>query len=367
LFPLEICIFFERRAENWIAALAVDPAYLHAKIFTSMYYFDVVLFRRSSLAIQRTLRHHLKTLKLLRERFLYGDDDVRLSNNTVSAVLSLAGHAFWTGDSKSAMHHLEGLCKIVILRGGVTAFRDNAKLLVEIFRCDLGMALSSGSKPILYNEPSFLPLCPDLTFLLELRRPGPFPTSALYKESAIFLDDDEIDSELARVWRLTSDFCSVINFAVESRQRITVDTFLDTMVSVMYRLLGMRFDVNSTDEAIRLGLLCFSCSVFLHWTQLGMSYPHLASGFRECLARLTTTSSRVSAQLVLWLLMAGAVSVFDSSDHEWLKPLLLVNIGLCEIDSWSKMQDLLMSFMWIGLVHDKPGKGVFNLTVGPSA
>jgi hypothetical protein len=22
-----------------------------------------------------------------------------------------------------------------------------------------------------------------------------------------------------------------------------------------------------------------------------------------------------------------------------------------------------MSFMWIGLVHDKPGKGLFNLTV----
>jgi hypothetical protein len=44
--------------------------------------------------------------------------------------------------------------------------------------------------------------------------------------------------------------------------------------------------------------------------------------------------------------------------------LLLVNIRLCEIDSWIKMQDLLMSFMWIGLVHDKPGKGLFNLTVG---
>jgi hypothetical protein len=43
--------------------------------------------------------------------------------------------------------------------------------------------------------------------------------------------------------------------------------------------------------------------------------------------------------------------------------LLLVNIRLCEIDSWIKMQDLLMSFMWIGLVHDKPGKGLFNLTV----
>jgi hypothetical protein len=134
LFPLEICIFFERRAENWIAPLAVDPAYLHAKIFNSLYYFDVVLSRKSSIAKQRILRHHLKTLKLLRERFLYADDEARLSNNTVSAVLSLAGHAFWTGDSKSATHHMEGLCKIVNLRGGLTTFRDNVKLLAEILR-----------------------------------------------------------------------------------------------------------------------------------------------------------------------------------------------------------------------------------------
>jgi len=139
------------------------------------------------------------------------------------------------------------------------------------------------------------------------------------------------------------------------------------MASVMYRLLDMRFEARSSDEAIRLGLLCFSCSVFLHWTQLGMSYPHLTSAFREGLARLTSTNSRISPQLVLWLLMAGAISVFDASDHEWPKPLLLANIGLCKIDSWSQMQDLLRSFIWIGLVHDKLGKRVFDLTVGPSA
>lgn len=87
-----------------------------------------------------------------------------------------------------------------------------------------------------------------------------------------------------------------------------------------------------------------------------MSHPYLTSAFRDCITRLRNTFSRISPQLVLWLLMAGAVSVFNASNDGWLKPLLLGNIGLCEIDSWSRMQNLLMSFMWIGLVHDKPGK-----------
>jgi hypothetical protein len=134
LFPLETCIFFERRAENWIAPLAIDPAYLHAKIFTSLYYFDMVLPRRSSHVSQRTWHHHHKALSLLRERLLYGNDDARLSNNTVSVVLSLAGYAFWTGDVRSARNHMEGMRKIASLRGGMSTFRDNEKLLAEILR-----------------------------------------------------------------------------------------------------------------------------------------------------------------------------------------------------------------------------------------
>ena len=218
------------------------------------------------------------------------------------------------------------------------------------------MALHSGSRPVFFNKPSsqdpFLPY-PDLTMLLKLRKPA--ATGSRYS-TAMFFND--IDFELARAWRVMSGFCSVINFAVESGQRISTETFLETMASVMYRLLDMHFEAGANDEAIRLGLLACSCSVFLPWRHLGMFYPHLTSAFRDCLASLT--SSHISSQLLLWLLMVGAVSVFDATDDGWLKPLLLVNIGLCEIDSWSKMQDLLKSFMWIGLVHDKPGKGVFE-------
>lgn len=119
------------------------------------------------------------------------------------------------------------------------------------------MALWSGSKHMFFNNPlspePFLPY-PDLTLLLELRKAGPAATGPQHSDSAIFFYD-ELDNDLARAWRAMWDFCSVINFAVDSRQRITVDTFLDTIASVMYRFLDMRFEASSSDEAIRLGLL----------------------------------------------------------------------------------------------------------------
>ena len=234
-------------------------------------------------------------------------------------------------------------------------------------RCDLGIAVHNGTKPIFFNRASSseprLPY-PALTLFFETRKPYPATKGSLRADSATFAQDIEMDGELVPAWMALSDFCSVVNFAADSEQRITVGTFLDTMASVMYRLLDMHFEVASSNETIRLGLLCFSCSAFLHWQHLGMSYSHLASIFRGCFARLTATSSHLSPQLVLWLLMTGAVSVFDGSDDEWFNPLLRETMGTCKVDSWSEMRNILMSFMWIGLVHDKAGKRVINSAVG---
>jgi hypothetical protein len=195
-----------------------------------------------------------------------------------------------------------------------------------------------------------------LASLVELTKPR---TTDSRQDSATFVED--IDHELAQAWTIMSDFCSVINFAVDSELRISTETFLDTMTSVVYRLLYMHFGTGSKDEAIRLGLIAFLCSVFLQWKHLGMSYPHFTSTFRSCLVGIV--SERVSSEFMVWLLMVGSVSVFDKSDDLWLKPLFRVNISLCEIDDWSEMQELVKRFMWIGLVYDKPGKMVFESTI----
>ncbi|KAF2095836.1 hypothetical protein NA57DRAFT_67545 [Rhizodiscina lignyota] len=348
LFPLEPCVFFERKAETWIAPLTFDPAFLHTMLFTSQYYFDAIAAGKTSALTKVTLHHFLKALKLLRERMSRDDDQAALSDTTAAAIMALSGHALMTGDFDSAMNHIEGLHKIVGLRGGVATFRSNAKLLIEILRCDIGMVLHRGSRPVFFNHltphETFLPY-PDLTELLNLRGSA---TMASQYSTIAFLDD--VDGELSNAWNALSAFCSVINFAVDSGQYISLDTYLDTMASVMYRLLSMRFGSRSSGEAVRLGLLVFSSSVLLQWRLLGLSYVHLTSEFRGCLVRLAST--RTSSQLLLWLLMVGAVS-----------PLLIANMGCCDIYSWDKMQDLLNSFMWIGLVHDKAARTVFNSTI----
>lgn len=171
-----------------------------------------------------------------------------------------------------------------------------------------------------------------------------------------------IDHELASAWRTVAEFSLTINLAVGSKHQIAIGTFLDTMAAVMYRLLSMTsFEAGSTEEAIRLGLLAFSSSIFLPWKKIGISYDHLASTYKGCLARMSC--SNTPSRLLLWLLMVGAVSVFGDADGEWLKPWLRVIIHLAKVESWVDMQEKLRSLMWIGLVHDVPGKDMFDSVI----
>jgi hypothetical protein len=221
------------------------------------------------------------------------------------------------------------------------------------------MVLHSGVRPVFFDDSTsheaFLPY-PDLTQLLKLRR-----AAAIDSPSNTTIFSNEVDSRLSNAWNAMSAFCSVANFAAESEQLISLGTYLDTMASVMYRLFRIRFEFGSHSEAIRLGLLAFCCSVFLQWKRLGLSYAHHTSVFKDCLLKLASTHT--SSQLLLWLLMVGAVSLFHVGEDAWLKPLLVANMSHCDIDSWDKMQGLLNSFMWVSLVQDHPAKRVFEATI----
>jgi hypothetical protein len=78
--------------------------------------------------------HYIKGLRLLRDRLNNNSELSKFSSSTAAAVMGLCGYAMVTGDLEYANRHLEGLCKIVKLRGGVGTFVGAEKLLVEILR-----------------------------------------------------------------------------------------------------------------------------------------------------------------------------------------------------------------------------------------
>lgn len=172
-----------------------------------------------------------------------------------------------------------------------------------------------------------------------------------------------INTELAEAWTFLQRFCSAINAAAESKRQLGKQTLLNAMASSMYRLLNMKnFDYTSIDEAIRLGLLVFSSHIFLTWQDISLPHPYLPNTYRTCLLNIKLPDT-FPPQFLLWLLMVGALSIFTSADHSWLVPWVRASIELCEVRTWTELRVQLKVFPWIDILHDVPGKAIYEAAV----
>ncbi|KAK4158673.1 hypothetical protein QBC43DRAFT_248993 [Cladorrhinum sp. PSN259] len=360
LFPLESCIYFEHRAEQWTGPLGCDDAFLHALIFSAQCFFDAqasasgVLFVRSP--SRKALPHLIKAIEILRERFAEGgDEEARKSLTTVSTITSLAALAHASGDEASARNHLEGLYKIVEMRGGMDSFAESDKLLVEILRTDLGIALFQGTRTRFFSDKETQPLVelPDLCGLV--------PSGMM----AVNKVPKGVNGELVGIWKVLRDFTAVVNYATGARKLISMRMYGDSMSSTMYRLLDMEWEFgrdetsSPLDEVVRLGLLAYSAHVFLQWKRMthckAGPYRHLAGQLRKALQGMRKD---VQPELRLWLIMVAAVGALDVSgqDQVWLGEALRNSMRLCGLKEWGEVRTVLEEVMWIGLVYDEPGK-----------
>lgn len=172
----------------------------------------------------------------------------------------------------------------------------------------------------------------------------------------------KLDPELANVWIAMLEFCTLINTAAETGGvKMSEQAFLHSMGSIMYRLLHQRFELGSLDEACRLGLLAFSSPVFLHWNRVELPDQKFTSTYRESLSKLDPMKTKIAPKESLWLLMIGALSMsYELDGFAWIEPRLQKDIEACGLLTWASVRESLNSFLWIGLVYDKPGEDIFN-------
>lgn len=175
LFPLEPCISFSNHQQQWVAPVTYDALYLHATIFASQ---AALGFGSSQDANGSVVsRHFGRTVKLLRLRLEQGDPMKTTADTTLMVMIILAMAALLSGQEDMARSHLCGVKRVVDIRGGFASFANSVKLLIEVLRCDIGLALSTGRPPFFFHRPLSGPntsLSPNLS-----RSPGLSPRSSL--------------------------------------------------------------------------------------------------------------------------------------------------------------------------------------------
>jgi hypothetical protein len=132
-FPLLMAIGFQADNREWPYLIRLDAAALHITAFAVEGFIDRILRRQENSINLAAMLHFQKGLRLLRERLLGEDDETKLSDSTIGVVLKLASAAHFIGDYQASKQHMEGLRKMVDLRGGLDVFKGK-HLLVEMLR-----------------------------------------------------------------------------------------------------------------------------------------------------------------------------------------------------------------------------------------
>ncbi|KAK4120924.1 hypothetical protein N657DRAFT_692803 [Parathielavia appendiculata] len=332
IYPVEACV--QPSDSQWLEYMTYDQAYLHSVLCSTQGFFDFV---REAKFGPKVIYYLNKTLQTLREHL--ADDELATSNSTISTVLTLVMLSDVMDDTAAAKNHLQGLYQLVNIRGGILALQNHMDLQAKVLRADLGIAISTGSRPLFFSEgfswdPYLLPSKNKQSNKATIRNDNS-PNESVTKSdnNSTTLPPNNLrlltetalrnlgvcDPRLLNILLDLQEFSLAANLAFQTGRKIPAKLYTETLVSVQYRLLALRdedderqsrsqhqphadeekpdqreesetgfVDGSSSSIAqparllLRLGMLAFTTTTFLQIKQLPMRYTDLARRMREC-------------------------------------------------------------------------------------
>ena len=129
-YLLGTCLPFLPLDRSYIESLWQDPSLFQTAVMMAETYFQ---FMRGEKDRCRSLMQVSKTIQILRKKLSLADESEQISNQTLFVVGCLASYARVLGDDDAVRQHLEGIRRIIGLRGGMEKL-GVTKLFVELLR-----------------------------------------------------------------------------------------------------------------------------------------------------------------------------------------------------------------------------------------
>jgi hypothetical protein len=161
------------------------------------------------------------------------------------------------------------------------------------------------------------------------------------------------------------EFAKAINLAAQTNQKIPHELFAEVLISTLYRLEVLSYQADQVQEAVRLGMLSVSTTIFLAVNGVPVKYDILAAQFRSLLQPLKSQGSTEKLKFTLWLLFVGKTSSLSGpEDAAWLEQLLYETSLSLKIATWHQAREVLKNYIWVDVAHDTAGKQFFHTIPG---
>jgi hypothetical protein len=138
------------------------------------------------------------------------------------------------------------------------------------------------------------------------------------------------DARLFNVWINLREFTVALNVAHQIKRKLSLEFMQEVLISVQYRLMHLVYNIQDTQEVLRIAILAMSTSVFFGSHSIPEHFRCLAGEFRNALQSVEQHLSDQWLRLKLWLIFVGKLSVLrDPRDSSWLtKQLLEIKVAL---------------------------------------
>ena len=154
-------------------------------------------------------------------------------------------------------------------------------------------------------------------------------------------------------------YTSLMNETFRNKQRRSESEFQTAICSFQYRLLQLQATLDTVlSECLRLAMLAFLITTF-QFPGVRAQYPYLADRLRECCLAIEVGAKPEQRDLMRWLLVIGAISVFDLEEdtEQWMLERWKTEVGSV---GWEEARVRLKEIMWIDALQDGIGKKAFE-------
>lgn len=144
VYPYEVCLQVHPVERGWFPYMISDICCIHSMMFSVRAFVDTA--SHGDQISRQAAFHYDQTLQLLQARlnaFEQGQRDLVFCDSTIMVIIILAAVAELTGDFASVVNHVDGLLKIVSLRGGLGSLNTHNNMQVKVCRYGSNLLTSS--------------------------------------------------------------------------------------------------------------------------------------------------------------------------------------------------------------------------------
>ncbi|CAI6096671.1 hypothetical protein V2G26_016431 [Clonostachys chloroleuca] len=297
-----------------------------------------------------TALHYLgKTFGIVQQRL---ESPKALEDSTIGMIISLITQEYIRQQTQTAKLHLEGLKRIVNLRGGLKQFESNPGVLYKICKTEITYCLETGQPQIFYRNsmPQIHKALEANGFELDRQK---VISTLLHKNIDPSLED------------LLVDVCAVARLFNENKGKQIFDlvSFQEMNITIFSRLLRFHHlnapkRESNIEAAYHIGMTLFMMIISLqHDNRRILDFPLVTSTLRNILAEGLGDDE---SELTLWLSLLGAIWCIDDPDPSFFHTRIRTMTGRLGLRTWEETENRVRRFPWINFLHGEMGQQVWG-------